>query len=83
MANRVEFDLYCGTGIAPVIREQVVDPLFYQGSFSSYEDARIEAQRYVKAGSVDWYAIHCGQEHMGGWQSGLTGSRQREQAKCV
>lgn len=75
-----DFDLYCGIGLSPVIREQTVDEVNYQGSFESYAIADIEAKKYVKAGSVDWYAIHQDGKHIGGWQSGLTGKRQRTQS---
>lgn len=79
MGNQLSFDLFAGTGLSPVIRDEVIDQANYQGSFDSYRDADVEAKGYVKDGKFDWYAIHQGDKHIGGWQSGLTGSRQRQQ----
>lgn len=81
MANHINgeagFDLYVGQGISPTVREESVKDENYQGTFSDYGDAHQEANRQRQAGSIDWFVIMSGDVNYAGWQSGLTGPRQR------
>lgn len=84
MANYIngkpDFDLYSGIGVSPTIRDQALQDDHYQGSFSEYGDAHAEASRLRQGGDIDWFVIMHGETNYAGWQSGLTGPRQRQEA---
>lgn len=81
MANYINgeagFDLYVGQGVGPTARGVVVKPDNYQGTFCDFEGANQEANRHRQSGSIDWFVIMSGDINYAGWQSGLTGPRQR------
>jgi DNA polymerase I - 3''-5'' exonuclease and polymerase domains len=79
MADQVDHDLYAGTGISPMIKD---DPSRlkegYMGCYPSYTAARQDADLYKNSLLYDWWIIMKGHNRVASWTSGLTGRRQQE-----